>query len=293
MLAHAPSQKVTQQRLETYLAASSAPPLDIEGHMQRRKVPNQAQANGTSTPRDLNSRLKILEIFTLHVLPRNQEWQYAREFISMSEVLDEDRREAFLQALQNIQDEKDFDSKREEELQRQRKQQLEDAKRRDEEERRAQQLEQEQKRKKQQDSTRTTENDYGVDHSNIGGITHLPPKPITSGTAAASNSRSTAKQSSGHRTRPSGSSRNAKPLPPPTLTRRAGMMIGGLQRAIIAMGQNMRSHPMLLLRVVAFMLAFIMALARQDVRDRLTRVRDASWEKIKRTVGMGVKVSYI
>ena len=60
--------------------------------------------NGAGTPRDLKSRLKILEIYTLHVLPRNEEWNYARAVINMSETLDEERKEAFLQTLQVLRD---------------------------------------------------------------------------------------------------------------------------------------------------------------------------------------------
>lgn len=59
------------------------------------------------TPKDLNSRIKILELFTLHVLPRNNEWDYARSFVSNSDILDEERREAFLQTLNELQEVKE------------------------------------------------------------------------------------------------------------------------------------------------------------------------------------------
>lgn len=294
LLAHAPSQRLTQQRLETYLSASSTPSLDVEGHMRRGKSRNQSGSNGTSTPRDLNQRLKILEIYTLHVLPRNQEWEYAREFISMSEVLDEERREAFLQALQQVQDERAFDSKREEQLQRERDQQLEAARQRDEEARKAQQAkgEEEEKRRKDSEKVPTTEGDYGVDRSTIGS----QPRPSSSrsanpaaATSKSSNSRS---KSSGSR-KPSSSSSSAPARRPATLVGRMSAMLGAIQQAILAMGHNFRTHPMLLLRLLAFFVALLMALSRADVRDRLIRLRDASWNKIKQTVGMGVKVSYI
>lgn len=59
------------------------------------------------TPRDLNSRVKILELFVLHVLPANNEWDYARSFVSNSDILDDERREAFLQTLNELQEVKE------------------------------------------------------------------------------------------------------------------------------------------------------------------------------------------
>ena len=59
------------------------------------------------TPKDLNSRIKILELFVLHVLPANNEWDYARSFVSNSDILDEERRDAFLQTLTELQEAKE------------------------------------------------------------------------------------------------------------------------------------------------------------------------------------------
>ena len=68
---------------------------------------HRRQNTGTDTPRDLEKRIKLLELYTLHVLPRNEEWDYAREFITMSEMLDEERKEAFLLALHSLKEEKE------------------------------------------------------------------------------------------------------------------------------------------------------------------------------------------
>ena len=295
LLAHAPNQKVTQHRLETYLSTGSNPSLDVSGHLQRQKQGQQSHTNGTSTPRDLNSRLKILEIYTLHVLPRNSEWEYAREFINMSEVLDEERREAFLQALQNIQDEKTFDSRREQELQKQREQQLEDARRRDEEARKARQAksaEPAQTNGSTRESQKISENDYGVDHTSIGHRSPIKSRPASSqpqpGKSVTNSRRPPEKPNREHRP----PSRHIRPAPP-TMLRRFAFLIHAIQNGVVAMGQNVRSHPMVLLRLLAFMVTLVMALSRRDIRDRIVRARDASWDKLKRTVGMGVKVSYI
>ena len=110
--------------------------------MQRRK-----SHTGTDTPRDLNTRIKLLELYTLHVLPRNDEWDYAREFISMSEVLDDERKEAFLLALHSLKEEKEDAEKREEKLRQQQKEQLEE-RRRETEAKRLEQLRQDEERRK-------------------------------------------------------------------------------------------------------------------------------------------------
>src|SRR4051812_43837099 len=106
LLTHMPSQKLNQHKLETYLSALSNPSYDVAAHMEMeasRSGPRSSSpprhSHGTSTPRDLNTRLKLLELYTLHVLPQNGEWDYARDFITMSEVLDDERRDAFLHAL--------------------------------------------------------------------------------------------------------------------------------------------------------------------------------------------------
>ena len=213
----------------------------------------------------------------------------------MSEILDDDRKEAFLQALQNIQDERDLDSRREAELKKQREQQLEDARRRDEETRRAQQAQaiQENSRKRQQKSDhQTTEDDYGVDRTRLGSR-NRPPARQTNGIQHSSQpphpGRNPAPKPSRERGPPSKHAQTSRP----TVIKRFALLVQVIQHGVVSMGQNVRSHPMFLFRTLAFIVALLMALSRRDIRDRLTRARDASWDKLKRTVGMGVKVSYI
>jgi hypothetical protein len=59
------------------------------------------------------------------------------------------------------------------------------------------------------------------------------------------------------------------------------------------LGQAVAGNPMSILRTILFMLGIMMALSRQDVRERIRRLTNTSWQKIRGTVGMGVKVSYI
>ncbi|CAK7219675.1 hypothetical protein SCUCBS95973_003898 [Sporothrix curviconia] len=134
LLAHAKTQVLNQKRLESYLSFSQSqvsPNLDLSGRfdsLQRRSLSRHRsparRTPGTDTPRDLNSRVKILELYTLHVLRRNDEWDYAREFITASPILDEERREAFLLALQSLQDEQLEAEKREMEEKRRREEQV-------------------------------------------------------------------------------------------------------------------------------------------------------------------------
>ncbi|EAQ90994.1 hypothetical protein CHGG_02929 [Chaetomium globosum CBS 148.51] len=131
LLAHSKTQNLNQKRLENYLAAARTPSLDIsadrfsESPARRHESPSPSPAasrktrrpapSGADTPRDLNARVKILELYTLHVLPRNDQWEYAHEFISVSPVLDDERREAFLQALDTLREEQAEAGRREEE----------------------------------------------------------------------------------------------------------------------------------------------------------------------------------
>ncbi|RMD42229.1 hypothetical protein DV735_g2876, partial [Chaetothyriales sp. CBS 134920] len=106
LLNKAQTQTLNQTRLETYLS-SSQPTLDLSTHLSQSLNGHRSQMNGTSTPKDLHSRIKIIELFTLHVLPAVGEWDYARSFVSNSDVLDEERREAFLQTLAELQEAKE------------------------------------------------------------------------------------------------------------------------------------------------------------------------------------------
>jgi hypothetical protein len=45
--------------------------------------------------------------------------------------------------------------------------------------------------------------------------------------------------------------------------------------------------------MMLFVLAFIVAFSRREIRERARRIVGTSWNKVRGTVGMGVKVSYI
>ncbi|KAL3424992.1 peroxin 26 [Phlyctema vagabunda] len=286
LLAHARTQILNQQRLEAYLAASSHPNLDIADHLQkdpRKRALSPTKGRGTDTPRDLNARVKILELYTLHVLLRNNEWDYAREFISISEVLDEERREAFLQALQSLQDEQNEAENREREERRYQEEQLqkdiEDARRK-----RAENEERERKKKEEEAQKRapkraSSETDYGVEPVTPSGASNK-----TRSTRGGSSKGSKSKISS-----PQARSAAPKNNTPQTLIKRAAAIIANLQKVLENMAVSFKTNPMVLLRFLAFMIGLLIVLSRRDVKQQLRKM----WDKVKATAGMGVKVSYI
>ncbi|KAK5629637.1 hypothetical protein RRF57_005352 [Xylaria bambusicola] len=286
LLSHARSQVVNQKRLENYLAASSTPNLDISRQLEAARSyrpssrsgrsASKGAASGADTPRDLNARVKILELYTLHVLLRNNEWDYAREFISVSSVLDEERREAFLQALQSLQEEQQAQQQREREEQ----QRQEDNLRKDIEDARRLRAENEAREHRRLEEERVkreaSEVDYGIEQS------QHPSTPR--------KARSTSNGSALSKATPSSSASKAKKATAaPSLGTRAAMVIANLRIVIEQLGSSLRMNPMLLMRLMAFIVGIIVVFGRRDLRERMKRILGTGWNKVKQTAGMGVK----
>ncbi|KAI1116108.1 hypothetical protein F5Y14DRAFT_408084 [Nemania sp. NC0429] len=290
LLSHARSQVENQKRLENFLAASNTPNLDISRQLEAarsHRPPSRSSrsaskgaANGADTPRDLNARVKILELYTLHVLLRNNEWDYAREFISLSSVLDEERREAFLQALQSLQEEQQAAQNREREEQ----QRQEDELRRDIEDARRLRAENEARERRQleeeQAKREASEVDYGIEQS---------------APSSSPNKARNARNGSGlpKPAQSSSTSRAKKAVAHPGLGARAAVIIANLGKIIEQMGVSLRTKPMLLMRLIAFIVSIIVLFSRKDLRERIQRIVGTGWNKVKQTAGMGVKVSYL
>ena len=228
--------------------------------------PARGSVSGAATPRDLNARVKILELYTLHVLLRNNEWEYAREFISVSSVLDDERREAFLQALESLQEEQQEVQRREREDRERHQEEL----RREREEARRLKEENEriERRRKELETQGGSEVDYGVEEP-------IRPAPRDPNRSALSRGRKKA------------------PASPPTLGERATVLARRFQAVVDQLGVALQTNPMLLMRVVAFVLGLVLVLSREGVRQRIRRIIAGSWGKLKATAGMGMKVSYI
>jgi hypothetical protein len=282
--------------LENYLSSSYQPNLDVDSHLQQsptngRRAPG-SRHNGTDTPRDLDSRIKILELFTLHVLPRNEEWEYAREFISTSEVLDEERREHFLQTLEQLKDDKMSDSKREEDIQRERDEEL-SRQRQEEERRRAEEAQEEENRRQSEREGKghkktSSEIDYGIEKNHPNGKSaSKSTKPASKAARDAISGRTTFSPP------PHSPKQTRKSAKSTDMFKQARMLMAALQNLVKNMAQSMSANPMALLRTILFVVGIILAFSRRDVRDRLRRITGSGWEKVRNTVGMGVKVSYI
>ncbi|TVY52190.1 hypothetical protein LCER1_G005642 [Lachnellula cervina] len=288
LLAHARTQKTNQTRLETYLASSTTPSLQISPSLlnsspntPRPRSPQKS--TGTDTPRDLNARVKILELYTLHVLLRNNEWDYAREFISISSVLDEERREAFLQALQSLRDEQVETEKREEEERRWQEAQTTRGKRggRDESGR----------------GGGGSEVDYGVEDS------RSRPSTARSAKAVSVTSSSTPPKATPPASHPAPKPNSKSTTPPirripaaapkrlpPTLISRASTIFKNVRKVLTEdVFAAFKTRPLFLLQLLAFIIGLVVLMGRRDVKERVRRM----WGRVRETVGMGVKVSYI
>jgi hypothetical protein len=302
LLGQGSSQTLNQSRLETYLSASSHPNLDISSHLVKTSSRRlDYRTNGADTPKELSSRLKILELFTLHVLPRNEEWDYARSFINNSDILDDERREAFLQTLQELQDAMDTEDRAEElEFHRERDEELK--RQQDEEERkRAHVAADDLRRPSEQNGgfhrRTSSEVDYGIEKSH--------PNSTSTSASADKNSntvkpRPTPGPASG-RTQFSPPAETPKRRPvrksPQSHSNNMFTQARQLMRALQSLVRNVTgavtSNPTMLFRTFLFVLAILMAFSRREVRERVKRIVGSSWDKIRGTVGMGVKVSYI
>lgn len=276
LLTHAPSQRLNQQKLETYLSATSNPALDVSSHMSSpayldKRPGHRRQHTGTDTPRDLEKRIKLLELYTLHVLPRNDEWDYARDFISMSEVLDQERKEAFLLALHSLKEEKEDTQAREEKLRQQQQEQMEERRRETEAKRLEQSRAQDERRIREEQNRRQPR---GSDER----FSKPQPTPQPTPSQSSRTSRTPAKKPT---------------TPPPGLYNRASTMFANIHTMISDTAHHMTSNPMAFFRTLLFLLAFGLAFGRRHLRERILRIIRSAWDKVRRTVGMGVKVSYI
>ncbi|KAF2434577.1 hypothetical protein EJ08DRAFT_605971 [Tothia fuscella] len=278
LLTHSPSQKLNQNRLETYLSAISHPSFDITSALTTPRLRRtHSAASGTNTPRDLHTNLKLLELYTLHVLPRNQEWDYAREFIMMSEVLDDERKEGFLQALHGLREEQEETAIKEREIQKQQQEQMEQQRRKEEEIRQAElrRVDDEASRRKEESKRQQQQQQKPPDPSS--------PSSSKSGRNGPGTSRKIPVPKKDVTRRP----------PPASFYKRAAGMIAALQTLLLNTAQSLSNNPMALMRAVLFLLMFALAFGKQEVRERVRRMLRQIWAKISGTVGMGVKVSYI
>lgn len=199
----------------------------------------------------------------------------------MSSVLDEERREAFVQALQSLQEEQQAAEQRErEELERQ-----EERLRKDIEEARRLRAENEARERRRLEEERVKREGSEVDY----GIEQTPqaqtPNKARNPEKASSPSKPPQPSSS--------TSKNKKAVVSPSFGTRAVMIISNFRKVIEQMGVSLKTNPIVLMRLIAFLVSIIVVFSRKDLRERVQRILGTGWNKIKSTAGMGVKVSYI
>ncbi|KAK0252271.1 hypothetical protein LTR91_016593 [Friedmanniomyces endolithicus] len=283
LIGHMSGQKLNQQRLESWLASS-----DVGGHVSFGDgMVSPSVANGSSTPKALATRSKVLELYVLHVLPANGEWEYARQFVEMSETLDEERRQAFLHALEELKGEKDGTAAKERELAERRDREMEEQ-RREEEARKAEQ-QAEIRRAEEREKERAAvvkANTLPTPSANGSSTSNRPAVP----TAAANGHHKPASTS-----RPPPKAQKSKPpqpvpAPPANLYRRASSALLNVQNMVLQASRNMGlgNGTYAAFRFLMFMLAFMMVVARRDVRVRVKRLMEEGWVKDIASTGIHV-----
>ena len=295
LLSHSSSQTLNQQRLESYLATSGEYTFDISDRFETSSQissdfhPTPARASGTNTPRDLNSRLKVIELYALHVLPRNEEWDYAQEFVGMCEVLDDERRDLFLQTLQSLRDQRQEDIDKEAEIRQSRQEELERERKIVEDRQLAETKLQEQQQQQQRDTDvkhqhkrSKSEKDYGIEdvepHDNF-------RRPNSSRGGGKRESQANGSKLSRRQQGPK--------RPPDSLYKRSITMAQALQQLMSRTARSISDSPNALVRTLIFLIALLLALGRRESREWLARISSIGWDRIRSTIGMGMKVSYI
>lgn len=330
LLAHSPSQIRNQERMENYISATSAAvtsfssqadlPVTSPNHSSDLRphtpdnVPTVAgteEQNGrhddtgslssgrtitNSNPRALATRLRLLELYVLHILPHNEEWELAHHFIQSSADLDDDKREAFLQALQALAEQQRQTHMRQEELGRQKQMQQQQSVR--------------PSRIEPPSNRPVTENTpYSASASST-----RPPPPLADSAGrlgAAKGKRERQQQKQGGDAR-SERRQTQSPQPPSRLHKNGGAQdkISGvdataaasptpshkptpLQLAMAIMARSLKTyaHPstaMRLLRSLLFTLILITLLARRDIRQTLRSLLNGARLKVGQTVKMAI-----
>ena len=298
LLSQATDQKRTQQYLETYLSSADQPKStsDIkwaESSSFSGIAGSSGRSQETSTLRDLEAHLQIIEIYCLHVLPQNGEWEYAKDFISLSNMLDDERKETFLQTLNELQEEETAGQDNYEDAVPQQDQSFTEVSRSQDIERTDSNITIKPDPPKIHRRFRQ-ENDHGIEAtqgtSDSSALKSLPPQPTEEPAPIPVRKPSGTLQARPPQPPPA---RPARRVPQSSIVNRSVALIRALHKLVSNMTFRMSQNPAVLLRFVLFLMAIVAAFSRRDMRERLRRLTGSGWDKVRRTVGMGVKVSYI
>ncbi|KAL7273653.1 hypothetical protein RUND412_003465 [Rhizina undulata] len=259
LLAHSQDQSKTQQKIEAYLSAAPGVAHDDD-------------------PKAISQRVRIIEFYILHVLPRVGEWEYAREFTQMSPELDEEQKEAFLSALDALRKEKEEAEEHSRQLQRQREEELEFERR---------QQEEAQKR----DVSPAASSSSSRRQPSVDGRSRKSKASSVKGDAiseARANTKKPSSMKNKDKTNGVVSRNSAGRSKNPSLFRSTTALFSRLQ------SQMYTAHGRFLLLRTVFMLAMVVwVTSKKRIREKIRKMLLIAWIKMTRTVGMGMKVTYI
>lgn len=142
----------------------------------------------------------------------------------------------------------------------------------------------------------SSEVDYGIDKNRPTG--NNVPRSKTQISATGSDTVSVGTTARSRYPPPADTSRNRNMRKPshkefPGYLPQAGNLFRVLQRVVWNMTTSIGANPSIILKVVLSVLAITIALSRRDMRERAKMILIHGWEKVRKTAGMGVKVSYI
>ena len=282
LLGHMVDQRANQARLETFLASSEDVAAgSLMGGYDGVSTP---MSSHSVSPKALQARVKVLELYALHVLPEVGEWEYARGFVEGCGSLDEERKEGFLAALDGLREEREGLKRREVELQEQREREVLEEKMRREQEDERRRVEEE-KVKREREIQQKKERDAAAAPTINANNNTGESRPNT-----LSNNGNGNGNGNGNNTRPNQPSRSArKPTPSSSqnnpATANAATLLTRLTSLAHHLRHNLLGGPSLLsARLLMFIFAFILLASRRDMRVRLRRALAEGWDKVRRTV---------
>ncbi|KAF3906224.1 hypothetical protein ABW20_dc0101770 [Dactylellina cionopaga] len=262
VLAHGNDQKITQKHIEAALA----------------ELPSVSDS-----PKALAQRTKLMELYILAVLPRVDEWDYAKEFTQMSPYLDVDKKENFLMALEALQREKAEQEARKLEEERAAAEAVE----------REQRLAEERLRESASASENRSRSAVRKGDSKSQSGTIRSRRRSTARSTASSDYRPVSRRSRSQKrflddsddaiSNVSGAPRQNKNIFSQT-TNFAGQVVKYVNHSVGAQKT---------LQFAVFMMALVWALAKKSARSRLWRYLMFAWMKTVNTIGMGMKVTYV
>lgn len=284
LLKHSPSQAITQQHLEMYL---SSPNQEDTNNITLSGSPGIAQSGNSgsdaiSTARSFHSQTLILELFALHVLPRNGEYVYSEELICSSDAISGDQRESYLSALKMLKEEKEQGLLRGAELQRRENEEMKQQRRA--QERISEQTSARQTKLNQIEPAREFSSEYACEAAK----TFNGEKPSSKFERQSVSSLT-----------PRRYSHQQLGSQPSNMPTEHGVIFRLLRfpRLFLSFFRSMRRYiktdPIAFLNALLVIFGFLMAIRQPKFRSRLLSVLDVAFKKVKGTVGMGTRVSYI